>query len=112
VTITTKPAPYVDISALTITKTKGTSGTYATATATVKDQTGALKSGATVYGTWSGLVNSSTSAKTSSKGIIAFKSAATKLTGNLTFTVTKIVLSGYTYDASKNALSSVTIAVP
>ncbi len=112
VTITTKPAPYVKISALTIIKTKGTTGSYATATATVKDQTGALKASATVYGTWSGLVSSSTSGRTSNNGTIALKSAATKSVGNITFTVTNIVLSGFTYSASNNTLSAVTIAVP
>ena len=112
VTIATKPAPSVNISALTIIKTASRTGTYATATATVKDGTGALKSSATVYGTWSGLVSSSTSGKTATTGTIAFQSAATTLTGNLTFTVTKIVLSGYVYNASKDALNTVSIDVP
>ena len=112
VTITAKPAPSVNISALTITKTKGSTGTYATATATVKDQTGALKASATVYGTWSGLVSSTTSGKTATSGTIAFKSAATTKTGTLTFKVTNIVLSGFTYSAAKDTINTVSIAVP
>ncbi len=112
VTIIAKPAPSVNISALTIIKTKGSTGTYATATATVRDQTGALKSSATVYGTWSGLVISTTSGITATSGTIAFKSAATTKVGTLTFKVTKIVLSGFVYDATKDTINTVSIAVP
>ncbi len=113
VTITANSAPYVYISALTITKTKGTKGTYATVTATVKDQTGALKSAATVAGTWSGgLVSGTASGRTSTSGTIALKSAATTKTGTITFTVTGVTLSGYTYSSAKNVNSSISIAVP
>ena len=112
VTIIAKPAPAVNISALTITKTKGSTGTYATATATVRDQTGALKASATVYGTWSGLVSSSTSGRTATSGTIAFKSAATTKIGTLTFKVTNIVLSGFAYSAAKDTINTVSIAVP
>ena len=74
----------------------------ATATVTVKNSKGAVVSGATVTGTWSGAVSKTVTAKTSSKGLAIFASPTSTLAGTFTFTVTGITLSGWSYDSSSN----------
>ncbi|MDX1701425.1 MAG: T9SS type A sorting domain-containing protein, partial [Melioribacteraceae bacterium] len=54
--------------------------------------------GALVYGEWSGLVNSSTSAITGTNGIAVFNSPKTNKDGTITFTVTDVSLDGWDYD--------------
>jgi len=85
------------------------SGTRATANVTVTDVNGKLISGASVRGTWSGVVSTTGSATTNTNGLARFTSPSTKSRGTFTFTVTGIVLSGSTYDASKNKQSSASI---
>jgi PKD repeat protein len=80
----------------------------ALASVTVRDSNGNVVPGATVTGTWSGVVSGSASLLTSSSGKADFRSArVTAPTGSVfTFTVTGVTLSGYAYDASKNAETS------
>jgi PKD repeat protein len=80
----------------------------ALASVTVRDSNGNVVPGATVTGTWSGVVSGSASLLTSSSGKADFRSArVTAPTGSVfTFTVTGVTLSGYTYDASKNVETS------
>ncbi len=87
-------------------------GYQATATVTVRDQAGALKSGATVTGQWSGLTSSTVSKSTGSKGTAALTSGRTKTRGTFTFTVTGITLSGFTYKPTSNVETSDSIATP
>jgi hypothetical protein len=87
-------------------------GYQATATVTVRDQNGALKSGATVTGQWSGLATGSVSKSTSRKGTAALTSARTRNRGTFTFNVTSINLSGFTYSPTRNAETSDSIATP
>jgi len=81
-------------------------GTTATAKVTIVDQNGAVKSGATVSGNWSGVVSGSGSATTGSTGVASITSPKTTASGTFTFTVVSVSLNGYTYDSSANAVSS------
>lgn len=93
---------------------KGATGRnrYATATVWIKDINTLDIEGATVYGTWSGLVSGSSNGVTGADGKVTLKSPTTKSSGTITFTVTDVVKSGYTYDPSLNVETIDSIAVP
>jgi PKD repeat protein len=80
--------------------------TQAIAYVTVKDANGKPVSGASVTGTWSGAISGSASGKTGTTGIAAITSSRTKSTGTFTFTVSNVVLSGYTYTGSSSGSAS------
>ena len=101
---------YVANIAMSLSSTK--LGYQATATVTVRDQNGALKSGATVTGRWSGLASGTVSKSTNRNGNAALTSARTKNRGTFTFNVTSINLSGFTYSPTRNAETSDSIATP
>jgi PKD repeat protein len=101
---------YVANIAMSLSSTK--LGYQATATVTVRDQKGALKSGATVTGRWSGLASGTVSKSTKRNGNAALTSARTKNRGTFTFNVTSINLSGFTYSPTRNAETSDSIATP
>lgn len=101
---------YVANIAMSLSSTK--LGYQATATVTVRDQNGALKSGATVTGRWSGLATGTVSKSTSRNGTAALSSARTKNRGTFTFNVTSINISGFTYSPTRNAETSDFIATP
>ena len=110
VTVLVQENKVVYVASITMTKNTTARGTAATATVTVKDHTGALKSGAKVTGQWSGLVSGTTSKNTNTAGNAIFTSSRVKGAGLFTFTVTGITLSGYTYAPSKNIESQDSIA--
>jgi len=85
------------------------SGTRATANVTITDTNGKVISGATVNGSWSGVVSATGTATTSSRGQAKFTSPSTKSRGTFTFSVTGVTLSGAVYDATKNKQSSASI---
>ena len=94
------------VSAITMSLSTTKAGKAAIATATIEDGSGAVVSGATVAGTWSGLTSASVSASTGSAGKAKFTSARSKQTGTFTFTVTSVTKSGYTYASNQNAATS------
>lgn len=101
---------YVGNIAMTLSSTK--QGYAATATVTVRNQNGALVSGATVTGQWSGLTTGTASKNTSRSGTAAFTSTRTKNRGTFTFTVTGITTSGFTYAPTRNTETSDRISTP
>jgi len=76
----------------------------ALAAVTIKDSNGNVVPGATVTGSWSGVVSGSASALTNSAGVAEMRSARVKAAAGSTFTfaVGGASLAGYTYDASLN----------
>ena len=83
----------------------------ANAAVTVKNAGGALLPGATVTGTWSGIVAGNASAVTGSDGVAAFASPTTKASaGSFIFTVTGVTLAGYGYQPSTNVETSDSVA--
>ena len=75
----------------------------AIANVTVRDGNGALVNGATVNGTWSGLVSGSGSTLTSSTGVATLNSPNTKARGTFIFNVTGVTLPGYGYNPALNS---------
>lgn len=79
---------------------------YANATVKVVDANGNPVPGVSINGTWSGVVSSILTGTTGSNGTVTFKSSITKASGTFTFTVKSLTATGYTYDSSKNVLTS------
>jgi subtilisin family serine protease len=110
--VTTKK---MDVSDLTGSAKKVNAKTWkATVTVTVKDETGAFVSGATVKGTWNS--GSTVTATTGTSGTCSFSSNFSTTVASVTFEVTDIVKSGYTYDATLDSApdspDSITISKP
>jgi PKD repeat protein len=84
---------------------------YVAGTITVVDQAGKPIANAAVSVTVSGLISGSITAKTNSKGqlTVSTPNISSTAKGNVTYTVTKVVLTGYTYDATKNKVTSATL---
>lgn len=87
-------------------------GYYVRAQVTVKDQAGAVVPGALVTGEWTGLTTGKTSAKTNTYGQANLYSNYTYRRGTFTYAVTGISLTGYTYDATQNVKTKVSISTP
>jgi hypothetical protein len=103
------PPKTLHVAAISMTLSSNTKGKAATAAVKIVDSKGVAVSGATVSGSWSGLTSSNVSGSTGSGGVARFTSARTKATGTFTFTVNNVTASGYTYDSSKNVVSSASI---
>ncbi|RFC49292.1 MAG: PKD repeat-containing protein [Verrucomicrobia bacterium] len=112
VTVVVQNNTVVYVSNITMSLTNSKQGYQATATVTVRDQTGATKSGATVTGTWSGAVSGTVSKSTDRQGNASLTSPRTRNTGRFTFTVTGITLSGFTYAPTRNTETSDSISTP
>jgi PKD repeat protein len=78
----------------------------ATAAVTVRDGNGKAVPGATVSGSWSGVVAGSGSAVSGSTGVASLPSPKTKAAGTFVFTVTGVSLSGYGYQPELNVETS------
>ncbi|MCA0239310.1 MAG: PKD domain-containing protein [Proteobacteria bacterium] len=101
------PAPTVRIAGITMgLQTAGGQRPYGTAAVTVVNQLGAVVSGATVSGTWSGIASGSPSGVTGSTGTVNFIAAPLGAAGVLTFTVTNVTIAGYTYKPALNTETS------
>jgi len=77
----------------------------------IKDTGGANIEGATVYGTWSGVVNGSAQGTTGPDGKVTIDSPKKKDGGTFTFTVTDVVKNGYTYNPALNVETSDSITI-
>ncbi len=84
-------------------------GNYAIATLVVRDVNGKVVPNATLTGRWSGLVSGTASGVTNTNGSVGINSPRSKRRGTYTFTVQSITANGFTYDASKNVLTSKSI---
>lgn len=112
VTITVQSNNFVYVASIAMSRSTSKQGTQATATVTVRNQSGDLVSGATVTGQWSGLTSGTTSKSTSRKGTAALTSSRTKSTGTFIFTVTGITIAGSAYNSANNTETSDSISTP
>ncbi len=112
VTITVQNNNYVYVANIAMSTSTSRQGTQATATVTVRNQSGAVVSGATVTGQWSGLTSGTVSKSTSRQGTAALTSSRTRNSGTFTFTVTGISIAGSPYSPAKNVETSDSISVP
>lgn len=97
---TTGAVHVADLDAVkTVSKNKWT----ATVTVKVVDNTGVLVSGATVTGAWNGGYVGTGTCTTGSTGTCSMVTGSMKLTStSVTYTVTNVTASGFTYDAAAN----------
>lgn len=113
--VTTPPPPStvsVSIAGLTGAATLTRKGWSANTTATVRNASGALVSGAVVKGNYS-VGGSGLSCTTNTSGTCTIKSGnLSKSTLSTTFSVTDITGTNLSYDASRNTVSSIVIAKP
>ena len=109
-TVTASPAVVLTpmrVYGITMTRKLSSTGTTATASVKIVNDKGAAVSGATVAGSWSGIVTGSGTATTNSKGTATLTSPKTKLnSGTFTFTVTGVTRSGYQYAPATNTETS------
>jgi serralysin len=87
-------------------------GNAARVTVTVRRPDGQPVSGVTVTGRWTGDVKGSVTATTDAGGSAVITSKSLRRGGTVTFEVTALAKTGYTYDASRNAVSKQTLVVP
>ena len=105
VTVTVQgAAPTMHVGGLDGTATvRGNSSQWAvTVTVTVVDQAGAPVSGATVTGAWSGAVAGISIGMTGSDGKVTLVSSNSKTSTSMTFTVTNITHSSFSYDPASS----------
>lgn len=107
VTITATPPVVVPTArvgniAMSLSTTNLSTRARAYAVVTVLDGNGRPVSGATVAGSWSGVVSGTVSGTTDSTGAVRLASPTTRNRGTFTFTTTRVTRSGYQYDATLN----------
>lgn len=112
VTIVVQNNNFIYVANIAMSLSSSRQGTQANATVTVRNQNGALVSGATVTGQWSGLTTGTVSRSTSRQGVAALTSARTRSTGTFTFTVTGITITGSTYSPTRNVETTDSITTP
>jgi PKD repeat protein len=111
-TITVNPAPMpISVGDITMSLTSNKTGTNANASILVT-KNGQPVSGATVSGSWSGIVSGNVSGVTGTNGRVVLKSARTKSSGTFRFTINTVSKSGETYSSSLNVESSDSITKP
>lgn len=98
--------PSMRIDDITISIKGGKRGATATAAVTVRDGDGNPVAGASLSGTWSGVVSGSASGVTGSNGTANIRSPKSSGSGTFTFTVTGAALSGYVYTPADNVETS------
>ena len=102
----TSPQAGIFVDSVTMRVVPGRSGqAYAQATVAVKDSNGRLIPGATVSGSWSGIVIGSNAVVTNASGVAVSNSPSTKKTGTFKYQVTGISAPGYAYSATNNVVS-------
>ncbi len=108
VTVTVTKDIYIDAISLYSSSTATTAS--ASAAVTIRDQGGNPITGATVTGSWSGVVQGSSSGSTNSSGVASLNSPQSSASGTFNFTVAGVSASGYTYNAQLNRLTSASIS--
>jgi len=92
-------------------KVSKTGSAQASAAVKLLDGNGLPVAGASVSGSWSGLVSRTSSATTDGTGVARFGSPSTRSSpGNFVFTVKSVTLSGYSYEPTMNTETSDSIA--
>lgn len=109
VTITVSPVvvvPSMRVADIAMSVSGASRQARATAKVKIFDANGLPVTGATVAGTWSGIVSSKVSGSTATNGIVSLNSPLSKKTGTFVFTVTGVTLQGWTYKPDLNTETS------
>lgn len=109
ITITVRRDVYVY--SIVLSSSSSTTAVSASAVVTIKDKAGNAVSGASVTGSWSGIVQGTAPGATNASGVVSFSSPQSSVSGTFTFTVTGVSALGYTYDPQLNNQTSASVAV-
>jgi PKD repeat protein len=112
VSVSADPNKVLAVNAITMSLVQTSSGNSGKAVVRVVDAAGNARAGVAVTGTWSGLASGTGTATTDSNGYAVFTSRKVRKRGTFNFAVSNLVLAGYTYDASRNAVTSASIVSP
>jgi len=114
ITITEVPHNVMHVAGIEMGFKKAGINTAGTATVTIVDATDNLVSGATVYGHWSGATRDVDSGMTNSVGLVTLQSDYVKRAKTMTtftFTIDRVELTGWNYDAGENVETSDSITI-
>jgi serralysin len=113
ISVQADPSAIVYIGGIAMQAVPAGGGSYAQATVSIQRPNGAPVAGATVTGTWSGLVTGSASGVTDANGRVVFKSKkVARKSGTITFRVTNVTASGLTYSPSSNVATQGSVIIP
>ena len=107
--VTTNPATVVRVGSIVLSRSTTTRGTTVSATVRVTNLDGTPVSNVSVNANWSGLVSGTVSGVTSTAGTITLTSPRFTTTGIVKFSIARLSRTGYTYDATKNIISSASL---
>ncbi|MBX3278173.1 MAG: PKD domain-containing protein [Acidobacteria bacterium] len=110
IVVSQNPNNVIFVGAINMSLAVSAGGNTAQAEVIIVDASGAVRPGATVTGSWSGLTTGAVTGTTNSQGRVVLSSKKSNKKGNFTFTVTNVSASGYTYDASRNVRTGNSIA--
>jgi PKD repeat protein len=109
--VTITVAKLVIVNAVSLTSTRSSTAVSATAAVTITNLAGTPISGATVTGSWSGIVQGMSFAVTDTSGVATLTSPQSSSSGTFTFTVTGVSASGYTFSTQLSKVTSASITV-
>lgn len=99
-------AKTIIVSGIQLLVTRSSSGSSVRATVKITDISGTPIAGATVTGSWGGVISGSSTGTTDSSGSAYLNSRRAKRTGTATFTVTGVTAAGATYSPAQNIVTS------
>ena len=112
VTVTQNPAVVMHVGSITMALVSSSSGKSARATVKIVNASGQPLQGATVTGSWTGLVKETGTATTDANGNAVLTSRSSKKKGTFTIAIKNVTRSGSTYNASANVETTKSIVVP
>ena len=100
------------IQSITVTAAPATGGSILTAKVTLTTLTGVPLAGVSVTGRWAGVLANNKTKLTDAAGQILIDSKVLSSGSQATFSLTKVALTGYTYDPTQNLVSTLVVTVP
>jgi len=111
VVVTGNPAKVLRVASIGLTSAFVSGRKVVRATVKVTNLNGLGVSGVSVKGAWGGLITGTVTKSTTTGGTVVLTSVGFSRTGVVTFSVTGLTKSGYTYDATKNVVTTASITV-
>jgi PKD repeat protein len=109
ITVQQAPTAAIFVNGISMSLVNVGNKTAARAIVSVYDSSGQPRPNVTVTARWSGLASDSESGVTDATGRVTFTSNGTRRDGTFTLTVNGISAAGYTYDSSRNLVTSASI---
>ncbi len=100
------------IQSITVTAAPATGGSILTAKVTLTTLAGVPMAGVSVTGRWAGVLANNKTKLTDAAGQVLIDSKVLLSGSQATFSLTKVALTGYSYDPTQNLVSTVVVTVP